>query len=311
MYIDSFRDIYTINRNISANDAVAVGRYAEDIYFDGNPWYLTTLAVAEQLYNAKAQWARNGVEISNRTLNFWQRIYPSAQPGFYPSGDNKTATLLSAVLAKADSFVSKTLEYTPASGALAEQYSRENGTAISARDLTWSYAAFATMRNAREAALGNINAVPSWNAPKNSTIVPGSCQPGSVPGSYAPAVNAGAPADTPTCTVLVSFNLNATTFFGENIYIHGNTSELGNFSTYDALGGSAIGYTDERPLWNFVAELPASLSVAYRYLRIRPDGSVIFETTNRTLSVLDCHDGGNGTVREQTVEDAWNGPNDR
>lgn len=35
---DSFRSIYTINSGIAQGQAVAVGRYAEDSYYNGNPW---------------------------------------------------------------------------------------------------------------------------------------------------------------------------------------------------------------------------------------------------------------------------------
>ncbi|KAF1954058.1 putative glycosyl hydrolase, family 15 [Byssothecium circinans] len=303
-YIDSFRSVYAINRGTDG-PAFAVGRYTEDVYFDGNPWYLTTLAVAEQLYYAKAQWGQNDIVIDDRTLPFWQSIYPSAQAGTYQNDDAETINLLAAVANAADSFMNKTLEYTPADGALAEQYSRENGTAISARDLTWSYAAYVTARNARVAASGDSSPVPSWGAPANPSI-PGTCQSGSVVGTYEPAINAGAPDNATSCTVLVTFNLNATTFFGENIYVIGNTSDLGNYNTNDALGGSALNYTPERPLWNFVAELPADTGLQYQYLRKQPDGSDIFEVRNRTLTVQAC--GENGSVGEQTVEDAWDGP---
>lgn len=49
LYVDSFRSIYGVNKDKSAGSAVAVGRYAEDTYQDGIPWYanhsskLTTL----------------------------------------------------------------------------------------------------------------------------------------------------------------------------------------------------------------------------------------------------------------------------
>lgn len=43
--------------------------------------------------------------------------------------------------------------YTPSSGALAEQYSRSDGTPLSAVDLTWSYAAFLTANAARNAVM--------------------------------------------------------------------------------------------------------------------------------------------------------------
>jgi glucoamylase len=302
-YIDSFRSIYAINGNMTSTSAAAVGRYAEDVYFGGNPWYLTTLAVAEQLYDAKAQWSRNGIVICNRDLPFWQSIYPSARTGTYQNGQNETSSLISAVLNAADSYLNKTLEYVPEKGALAEQYSRENGTAISARDLTWSYASFITMRNARAAAFGGPS-VPSWGA-SNHTAVSGSCQSGSVIGTYTPAVHAGAPDNATSCTVLVTFNLNATTFFGENMYMIGNTSELGNFNSNDALAGSATNYTAERPLWNFVVELPAGVGIGYRYLRLEPNGTYIAENRTQYLAVQACK-GGAGVV-EQTVEDAWNG----
>jgi glucoamylase len=36
VYVDSFRDIYAINAGVPSNEAVATGRYASDVYFDGN-----------------------------------------------------------------------------------------------------------------------------------------------------------------------------------------------------------------------------------------------------------------------------------
>lgn len=40
-----------VNSGIPAGSAVSVGRYSEDSYMGGNPWYLNTLAAAEQLYD--------------------------------------------------------------------------------------------------------------------------------------------------------------------------------------------------------------------------------------------------------------------
>lgn len=37
---DSFRPIYAINKNIPTGVGVAVGRYSEDVYMGGNPWYV-------------------------------------------------------------------------------------------------------------------------------------------------------------------------------------------------------------------------------------------------------------------------------
>lgn len=36
VYVDSFRSIYPINSGIAANEAVATGRYPEDVYYGGN-----------------------------------------------------------------------------------------------------------------------------------------------------------------------------------------------------------------------------------------------------------------------------------
>lgn len=39
-YVDSFRDIYGVNSGRGAGKAAAVGRYSEDTYMGGNPWYV-------------------------------------------------------------------------------------------------------------------------------------------------------------------------------------------------------------------------------------------------------------------------------
>jgi len=39
-YVDSFRNIYAINAGIPEGKPVSTGRYAEDVYYGGNPWYV-------------------------------------------------------------------------------------------------------------------------------------------------------------------------------------------------------------------------------------------------------------------------------
>ncbi|KAF2467876.1 uncharacterized protein BDR25DRAFT_358143 [Lindgomyces ingoldianus] len=255
------------------------------VYFGGNPWYLTTLAVAEQPYDAIQQWRTlNTLTIADTDLSFWQMVYPSAETGTYEIGDPEFNTLLNAVLSFVDKEVEIVHKYLPSSGALAEQYSRENGTAFSARDLTWSYASYVTMRGARLAATSNY------------------AQASSAPGTYTPAVAAGAPPGAGGCTIIVTFNVNATTFYGEKIYLTGNTADLGNWSASDALSGSAVGYTDQRPLWSFELELPGNSSIDYKYLRKEPSRTNILETTNRTYSIPVCANQAGGSAM---VEDAW------
>ncbi|KAF2448511.1 carbohydrate-binding module family 20 protein [Karstenula rhodostoma CBS 690.94] len=306
-YIDAFRTIYTINKNISASaTGVATGRYVEDVYFNGNPWYLTTLAVAEQLYDAIQQWSTiNIITIDETSLAFWQSAYPSAQTGTYTkSGYSDFTNLTDAVLAYADGFVETALKYAPENGALSEQYSREDGTPLSARDLTWSYASFVTMRAARLAATSDYGQVPSWGSPSNPQVS-STCTPSSVKGTYKPAVAAGAPSNAPACTYLVTFNLNATTFYGENIYLFGNSTDLGDWRVSDAVAGGAEYYSDTRPLWTFTVELPAGAELEYKFLRKEPSGEVLYEVENRSLHVSEC---GSESPGEQAVEVNWNGP---
>jgi glucoamylase len=47
VYVDSFRSTYAINAGIPQGKAVAVGRYAEDVYYKGNPWYLANFAAVD------------------------------------------------------------------------------------------------------------------------------------------------------------------------------------------------------------------------------------------------------------------------
>ncbi|KAK7215692.1 hypothetical protein V2G26_003695 [Clonostachys chloroleuca] len=158
--VDSFRSIYAINSGIAQGKAAAVGRYAEDVYYNGNPWYLTTLAAAEQLYAAIYQWDKIGsLTVDSVNLAFFKDIVPSAAAGTYAKGSTTYQTIISAVHTYADDFIAVVQKYTPSNGALAEQYTRGNGSPTSATDLTWSYAAFLTTVERRSGVVP-----PSWGS---------------------------------------------------------------------------------------------------------------------------------------------------
>jgi glucoamylase len=79
---DSFRSIYTINSGIAEGTAVAVGRYPEDSYQGGNPWYLNTLAAAEQLYDALYTWNKQGyITVTSTSLAFFKDLSSSVIAG--------------------------------------------------------------------------------------------------------------------------------------------------------------------------------------------------------------------------------------
>ncbi|KAL8859537.1 MAG: hypothetical protein Q9178_003936 [Gyalolechia marmorata] len=135
---DSFRSLYAVNSDRAQGAAVAVGRYTEDVYFGGNPWYLTTLAAAEQLYDAVYQINRTGFLVIDVTsLPFFQDLDPSVAIGSYPTSSEVYANITSAIRKYADGYISVVREYTPADGSFAEQYSRADGLPLSAADLTW------------------------------------------------------------------------------------------------------------------------------------------------------------------------------
>ncbi|TFY76736.1 hypothetical protein EWM64_g7278, partial [Hericium alpestre] len=149
-YVDVFRSIYKVNNGIAVNAAVATGRYPEDGYMGGNPWYLTTLAVAEQLYDALTTWTAVGsLNVTDVSLAFFRQFAPSIATGIYASDTDTYTALIPAIKDFADGFIAVVAEYTPADGSLSEQYSRSDGRPVSAVDLTWSYASALTAFEAR------------------------------------------------------------------------------------------------------------------------------------------------------------------
>lgn len=104
--VDAFRDIYNLNSGIPDGQALALGRYPEDVYYDGNPWFLCTLGAAEQLYDALYQWSRQGkIEVTDVSLSFFQSLDTSIQKGSFPSDTSQYRSVVDTVKAYADGFV--------------------------------------------------------------------------------------------------------------------------------------------------------------------------------------------------------------
>lgn len=104
---DSFRSIYTINSGIAEGSGVAVGRYPEDSYVNGNPWFLCTFAAAEVLYDALYQWNQIGsITIDSTSLAFFEDVYSSAAVGTYSSSSTAYSSIVSAVKTYADGYLS-------------------------------------------------------------------------------------------------------------------------------------------------------------------------------------------------------------
>ncbi|KZS98837.1 glycoside hydrolase family 15 protein [Sistotremastrum niveocremeum HHB9708] len=250
VYVDSFRSVYSLNSGVAESSAVSTGRYKEDVYQGGNPWYLTTLAVSEQLHLALKTWSTAGsLTITSTSLPFFQIFSSSVTAGTYSSTSSTYTTLTSAISTYADGFISIVQKYTPSNGGLAEQFDKSSGVPVSAVDLTWSYASALTAFNARAGLLSN-----SWGA--KGLSVSGTCQS-----------NAGP-------TVSVTFNVQATTSFGENIFITGSDPALSSWNPSSAIALSAANY----PTWSVTVKLPASAGIQYKYIRKETDGSIVWES---------------------------------
>ncbi|KUI55350.1 Glucoamylase [Cytospora mali] len=308
---DSFRSVYTLNSNIAEGTAVAVGRYPEDVYYNGNPWYLCTLAAAEQLYDSLIVWESQGyIEVTSTSLAFFQDFDSSITAGTYDSSSTTYTTLYDAVQTYAEGYMNVVATYAASNGSLSEEFDKSTGKPLSAYDLTWSYAAFLSAANRRAGIVPS-----SWGASSGDTV-PGTCSATSVSGSYSTATSTSFPtsqtpqtgystttasATTTTGTstktststscatatsVTVTFDEIVTTSYGETIKIIGDVSALGDWDTDDAVALSAGSYTSSNPLWTVSIKLSPGTVVEYKYINVASDGSVTWEADpNHTITV--------------------------
>ncbi|EFX05149.1 beta-glucosidase [Grosmannia clavigera kw1407] len=307
VYVDAFRSIYSINSGLATGKAVATGRYPEDSYYNGNPWFLTTLAAAEQLYDAIIQWNATGsLTITSTSLSFFTDLYSSAAVGTYSSSSSTYSAIVSAVRTYADSFVSIVQTHAMTNGSLSEQFDKSSGTSLSARDLTWSYAALLTTNMRRNAV------VPKPWGETTASSVPAVCSATSAIGTYSTAPTASWPSSltsgtasatatkpsntattsissstcsTPTA-VAVTFDEIATTSYGENVFLTGSIAKLGSWNTSSAIALSASDYTSSNNFWFVTVSLPAGTTFEYKFIRVESGGSIVWESDpNRSYSV--------------------------
>ncbi|KAL4783906.1 Six-hairpin glycosidase-like protein [Aspergillus varians] len=289
--MDTFRDLYDINADRSEDQAVAVGRYPEDRYSGGNPWFLCTLAAAEQLYNAIYQWDHLGsISITQVSLSFFQALHPSAVPGIYPSSTEIYHQLIDAVRTYADGFMRIVKIYSSHNGSLPEQFSRYDGSHRSAYDLAWSYSSLLTANRRR-----NAVAPRPWGNP-GAPSVPSTCSASSAPGTYTSATVSSWPPMNgfpttpatpcqPRSSVSVTFEVTASTVGGEDIRVVGSISDLGNWDSARGLVFHSDRYTHSQPIWYATIRLPAGQTLEYKYIRVR-DGDVVWEgDLNRQLNI--------------------------
>jgi len=144
----AFERVYTLNQK--GYPAIAIGRYPEDVYYGGNPWFLATNAFAEYYYRLRAELSQlSTITITDKNIDFFERLiqdHPLKIHQQLPVDGN----LLNKISSKGDEFLKRTrFHIGPNSNSMMEQYQRDHGYQLSAKDLTWSYASFITAMKAR------------------------------------------------------------------------------------------------------------------------------------------------------------------
>jgi alpha-amylase len=95
-------------------------------------------------------------------------------------------------------------------------------------------------------------------------------------------------------TVAVTFDVNATTNFGQNVFVVGSIPALGNWNTGSAIALSSATY----PVWSGTVTIPANTTFQYKYIKKNPDGSITWESDpNQSYTT-----GASGSV---TLNDSW------
>lgn len=114
---------------------VLYGRYAGDTYAGGNPWVLSTAALAGLFYRGAQEVLSKGVP-SSSVLAAWKIAFNA------PSDLPTSKASLAAVFAnQGDGVLTRLRSHVTARGFhLDEQIDRSTGSQTSAQDLTWSYA---------------------------------------------------------------------------------------------------------------------------------------------------------------------------
>jgi glucoamylase len=151
VYNRAFCAEYSVNRNdtAAAVPGVLYGRYPGDTYAGGNPWVLTTAALAQLLFRAGTEiLLAGGTAVpSSDVLALWADAL-NQDEGSLPT----EAVALANVFATAGDSVLLRLRshVTAREFHLDEQIDRDSGEQMSAKDLTWSYAEVLSAMHQRE-----------------------------------------------------------------------------------------------------------------------------------------------------------------
>ncbi|KAK4555418.1 hypothetical protein LTR86_007715 [Recurvomyces mirabilis] len=121
--------------------------------------------------------------------------------------------------------------------------------------------------------------IPSEN-PSFQVHASGECStPSNFTGYEIPVANTtSACTNTPSTLVSLSFPVQERTAYGDNVFVVGNITELGDWDVYNAVALSSEGYTDIDTLWSGGdVEVAAGTAFEYKYIQWSADGSLLWE----------------------------------
>lgn len=104
-----------------------------------------------------------------------------------------------------------------------------------------------------------------------------------VPANGMIAIHTGSMGTPPTgcASIAANFEVNATTFWGQNVYVVGSIPQLANWNPASAIPMSSASY----PYWRVTVNLPPGTYFEYKHIKKDGSGNVIWESgANRTYT---------------------------
>ncbi len=152
-----FRRAYPLNAAHAFGPAM--GRHEGDNYYGGNAWFFLTAGYAEFYYQLAREVRGNARPRTSFVVDQYNRApLEQAMGETLVLGSDLMrepdirARLQKRLVEKGDAFMATMMDSVGADGMMAEQFSKVDGSPISAADLTWSYAAFLSAALVREEA---------------------------------------------------------------------------------------------------------------------------------------------------------------
>jgi alpha-amylase len=82
------------------------------------------------------------------------------------------------------------------------------------------------------------------------------------------------PGGTTCAGIAVTFEENATTVWGQNVYVTGSIAALSNWNTGSAIALSSAAY----PIWRGTVNIAPSTSFEYKFIKKDGSGNVVWES---------------------------------